>query len=106
MVTMLPPICNIVVQVVRNWVWGALVFHSGVSQGLVGSAYVDVCTPWWMAELCGLFGDHLHHHHGGRDVVVGSGEGVAVLLRPCVGPAHNPHFDYESSSPLFPKKND
>ena len=55
-----------------------------------------------MAELCGLFGDHLHHHHGGRDVVVGSGEGVAVLLRPCVGPAHNPHYDYESS-PLFPK---
>ena len=56
-----------------------------------------------MTELCGLIGDDLHHHHGGGDVVVGSGEGVAVLLRPCVGPAHNPHYDYESSSPLFPK---
>ena len=56
-----------------------------------------------MAELCGLIGDDLHHHHGGGDVVVGSGEGVAVLLRPRVGPAHNPHYDYESSSPLFPK---
>ena len=38
MVTMVPPICNIVVQVVRNWVRGTLVFHSGVSQGLVESA--------------------------------------------------------------------
>ena len=56
-----------------------------------------------MTELCGLIGDDLHHHHGGGDVVVGSGEGVAVLLRPGVGPAHNPHYDYESSSPLFPK---
>ena len=56
-----------------------------------------------MTELCGLSGDDLHHHHGGGDVVVGSGEGVAVLLRPRVGPAHNPHYDYESSSPLFPK---
>ena len=56
-----------------------------------------------MTELCGLSGDDLHHHHGGGDVVVGSGEGVAVLLRPSVGPAHNPHYDHESSSPLFPK---
>ena len=53
-----------------------------------------------MAELCGPFGDDLHHHHGGGDVVVGSGEGVAVLLRPCVSPAHNPNYDYESSPPL------
>ena len=54
-----------------------------------------------MAELCGPFGDDLHHHHGGGDVVVGSGKSEAVLLRPGVGPAHNPHYDYESSSPLF-----
>ena len=56
-----------------------------------------------MAELFGPFGDDLHHHHRGGDVVVGSGEGVAVLLRPGVGPAHNPHYDYESGSPVFPK---
>ena len=38
MLTMVPLICNIVVQVVRNWIRGALVFNSGVSQGLMESA--------------------------------------------------------------------
>ena len=48
MVTILPPICNIVVQVVRNWVQGTLVFHSGVSQGLVESALMFAPHGGWL----------------------------------------------------------
>ena len=48
MATMVPPICNIVVQVVCNWVRGALVFHSGVSQGLVESALIFAPHVRWL----------------------------------------------------------
>ena len=48
MMTIMLPIGNIVVQVVRNWFWGALVFHSGVSQGLVESAGMFAPHGGWL----------------------------------------------------------
>ena len=48
MVTIMLPIGNIVVQVVRNWFRGALVFHSGVSQGLVESAVMFAPHGGWL----------------------------------------------------------